>query len=259
MRIGNNQHDTSHELHISKHGNGIKLARSRKETNQENHFPDPYAQPTILNIFKLPCNVYFLDMDSCYKNTNELSAEICFSTSVKSAIGKSMRDIASVEDVERILKNDTAVMRTGKIIIIEEEIKRENMFDLHGLSIKLLWYGEENNIIGALGFSIISNLQSLTESLLPIAQLGFLCPTLPNQILSDRFEVDNIRLSKRETDIARLIVQKKTAKETAKILGLSYRTVESYIENIKVKTNAYSKSELIDKIAKNGESLYGTL
>jgi excisionase family DNA binding protein len=39
-----------------------------------------------------------------------------------------------------------------------------------------------------------------------------------------------------------------TAKEAAKILNVSNRTIEHHLENIKIKANVSSKSELIHRI-----------
>lgn len=54
-------------------------------------------------------------------------------------------------------------------------------------------------------------------------------------------------LSYREAEIVSQLVRGKTAKHIAYTLGLSQRTVEKYLENIKFKFNAGSKSDLIEK------------
>lgn len=51
-------------------------------------------------------------------------------------------------------------------------------------------------------------------------------------------------LSLRERQCLKCLLEGKTAKETASELNISYRTVESYFENIKDKLNCYSKREL---------------
>ncbi|HSX26786.1 MAG TPA: ester cyclase [Chlamydiales bacterium] len=51
-------------------------------------------------------------------------------------------------------------------------------------------------------------------------------------------------LSKRERDCLELLLQGKTAKETAALLNLSRRTVESYFENMKKKLKCSNKGEL---------------
>jgi len=53
------------------------------------------------------------------------------------------------------------------------------------------------------------------------------------------------RLSCRERQCLRLLIEEKTAKETASILGLSRRTVEYYFENIKNKLSCWSKKEIL--------------
>jgi DNA-binding CsgD family transcriptional regulator len=55
-------------------------------------------------------------------------------------------------------------------------------------------------------------------------------------------------LSKREVECIDLVLQNKISKEIAYILGLSVRTIEAYLENIKRKTHCRSKTELISKL-----------
>lgn len=52
-------------------------------------------------------------------------------------------------------------------------------------------------------------------------------------------------LSNRERECLKLLIQGKTAKETALILSLSYRTIEAYFENIKNKLDCSSKRDLL--------------
>lgn len=53
------------------------------------------------------------------------------------------------------------------------------------------------------------------------------------------------RLSAREKECLTLLLEEKSAKETALILGLSVRTIEHYFENIKNKLHCFSKHELL--------------
>lgn len=61
----------------------------------------------------------------------------------------------------------------------------------------------------------------------------------------------NIILSGRELDCARLLLQGKTASETARELFISSRTVETHLSHIKDKLNCRTKSELISRLSKN--------
>ncbi len=63
-------------------------------------------------------------------------------------------------------------------------------------------------------------------------------------------------LTEREHEIAQFVIQGKTAKETAKLLELSYRTVERHLDNIKLKLNCVKKSELVVKLLKEGLCKY---
>lgn len=60
-------------------------------------------------------------------------------------------------------------------------------------------------------------------------------------------KADDIALTSRETQCIRYLLQGYTAAETAQLLELSKRTVEFYIENIKLKTNCNTKLELFEK------------
>lgn len=59
--------------------------------------------------------------------------------------------------------------------------------------------------------------------------------------------VDEIRLTARETDCMQLLLKGCSASDIANALHLSKRTVESYLEQIKLRSNCDSKMELITK------------
>lgn len=63
-------------------------------------------------------------------------------------------------------------------------------------------------------------------------------------------------LSKRELELLFYYVRGKTSKTIAKILNLSYRTVENYIDNIKNKLDLGSKEDLIEYSILNGYFSY---
>jgi DNA-binding CsgD family transcriptional regulator len=58
----------------------------------------------------------------------------------------------------------------------------------------------------------------------------------------------NPRLTQRQMQCAESLLNGRTAKETAFLLGLSTRTVEYYLGNIKLKLECRNKSELIAKL-----------
>lgn len=66
-------------------------------------------------------------------------------------------------------------------------------------------------------------------------------------VLFSQMGVKQPKLSTREKECLRLCIEGESARSIAHNLSLSRRTVESYLDNIKVKMNCYSKSELIKK------------
>ena len=64
-------------------------------------------------------------------------------------------------------------------------------------------------------------------------------------------EYQNTKLSQREVDCIFYLIQNKTAIETAELMNISRRTVESYIENIKIKLACESKAAIIKKFRNN--------
>lgn len=65
-------------------------------------------------------------------------------------------------------------------------------------------------------------------------------PLCDNQLLQK-----SSSLSTRERDCLRYLLMGKTAKETALLMKISFRTVEYYFENIKDKLGCFSKRELV--------------
>ncbi|MBS0350625.1 MAG: helix-turn-helix transcriptional regulator [Proteobacteria bacterium] len=59
-------------------------------------------------------------------------------------------------------------------------------------------------------------------------------------------------LSQRELECFFYLIRGKTAKSIAKMLGISYRTVETHIDHLKNKLNCSSKTELIEYAVKVG-------
>jgi DNA-binding CsgD family transcriptional regulator len=117
------------------------------------------------------------------------------------------------------------------------------------LSIKSPWYDDENHIAGVFGCSIVLGQHSLAESLSAIVQLGlFDSDKLPTtqQIPPSNFKINNAYLSKREIECLKLTIKGYTAKRIGQELTISYRTVEDYLNNIKMKTGTSSKAELIE-------------
>ena len=65
-------------------------------------------------------------------------------------------------------------------------------------------------------------------------------------------KTEKVSLSKRQEEVLFYLVRGKSAKLTAKIMGISFRTVEHYIDILKNKLNCQTKAELIEYALNNG-------
>ena len=59
---------------------------------------------------------------------------------------------------------------------------------------------------------------------------------------------NNLTLSKREVESLYYFLRGQSTKEIAKTIGISPKTIESYVNNIKIKTGISNKTKLIDKL-----------
>lgn len=83
------------------------------------------------------------------------------------------------------------------------------------------------------------------------AKRNFLKNTPTPRFIFEEGEDNGIKLTQREISCIISLMQNKTAAETAALMNISRRTVESYLDNIKIKLNCNTKSDLVQKIAKN--------
>lgn len=93
-------------------------------------------------------------------------------------------------------------------------------------------YSSSNKIIGVLGLSYYLN-------------------KIKNDYQKEKNIIINL-LTDKEINCIKQMMLGKTAKETAVVLGISYKTVEFHIANIKMKLNCYRKSEIIEKFINQG-------
>lgn len=82
--------------------------------------------------------------------------------------------------------------------------------------------------------------------------INLLQKSLHDQHHTNYFSIKDTHLSSRESECLFYLLRGKTAKQIARLLNLSPKTVEHYIENIKLKFQCQTKSELISKAIEQG-------
>lgn len=234
-----NTTDTAEGLQIYRHDRGIKLVRPKKSLA---HYR------SVKSILKLPFQVYFENTEQVTLQGNEIYADVNGFISLKECLGEKWHKPFKKNTVIPTILNDRKVIEHNKHIIVEEIGFRNDGTEVHTLSVRMPWYNMENKIIGLFGCSISLGKAPLADSLSQLADLGFLNPTgnIANMIGS---EINNVYLSKRQLECAKLILNGLTAKEIGAVLKLSTRTIEGYINSIKTKLSCYNRSELILKLS----------
>lgn len=233
--------DTDNDLIITRYRNGIKLTPPKNDSTQER---------SIGGLLKLPFPIYFNSKDEVIINCNESSAEASGWISREDSLGKNCYLTYKKNTIKQSVKNQQDVIQNDKYKIIEDILIRNDDQPMHALSFKMPWYNDENNIIGLFGCSIFLGKQPIAESLSHIANLGLLDQTCYPVTANKIFKLSNPRsiahLSPREKECLQYYLQNYTAKETAILMGLSYRTVEEYFTNIKKKLGYRYKRDLLN-------------
>lgn len=118
-------------------------------------------------------------------------------------------------------------------------------------------YDSKNNPIGTFGYGM--EISKITSHFIQLFKETVLVKDIKQggYILSENFTKSislnkQIKLTARESETLFLLIRGKTAKEIANILGLSTRTTEQYIEQLRAKFDCSSRSELISKAFEQG-------
>jgi DNA-binding CsgD family transcriptional regulator len=239
--------DIEQDLIIFRTNQGIKLVKPGNVEQESRSSASFNTGHTIASLSTLPFNFYFLNLDGETLHMNQQCVEICGFQSINDSLGKSLFDVSSQASAAQLINNCNEVIRENKIKIFEEENVRKDGIALQFLSVKSPWYNNANEIKGIFGCSIVLGKQSLAESLLQIVQLGLLNPAnyTVNSTIIPSISHESETLSERESLCVFHLCKGFTMKETAKIIGLSPKTVETYIERAKQKFHCKNKAELI--------------
>lgn len=235
------QFDTSTELRIAPHLHGVRLSRPGKRDAEGTSVGDALG---------FPCNVYFLNAQSAIQNINECSALSSGFHSIEDALGRTVFDVLTIDNACLITDVDREVMRTRQIKISDDIMVRNDGESMNFLTVKTPVYSDDNNIIGVFGCSVMIPQQPLADSLTLITKIGMLSSlsqeTLGNIIFN--MKVGDIFFTRRQSEVIHYYIRGRNARQIAEVMGLSRRTVEKYLDNIKQKMNVTSKIELIDKL-----------
>ena len=180
---------------------------------------DNQSQQILTNILDLiPHNVFWKDRDYRYRGCNKRFAQQCGVDDPSELLGKTDADLFPPRLTKKYNADDNKIFITAKPRInYEEPHQLPDGKQLTVLVSKFPLFGVDRHV----------------EYILCLFR------PVPNEI---------IKLSTRERQCAFFILRGKSAKEIARALNLSCRTVEAYIDQMKTKMAAQTRSELFEKL-----------
>ncbi|MFI4956163.1 MAG: LuxR C-terminal-related transcriptional regulator [Gammaproteobacteria bacterium] len=159
-------------------------------------------------------NCYSKDINGIYLSANHEFMDFALINKINDIIGKNDLALPWAHTASQIMENDAKVIKTSTThVFIEHPIIKGKQHIRRCFKSPLL--GHHGKIIGILGMSF------------PVENNTFI-PLTPQQ-----------------TACLKELALGSSIKQIAKILGLSPRTVEHYLNAIKIKLNCKSRSELI--------------
>lgn len=203
--------------------------------------PHKTAKLTLAQCFTLPYSVYLLNKKGQTLLINDIGVAICGFTSFEHAKGHTIFSVSNDDSSKKLLDNCDSVINNENVKIFDEYFIRNDGKKLYFVSFKFPCYNQDNQLEGVLGFSIVVGQHVISEAIESIQALGL----MPKETLN----FHGIHLTNREKECLHLTVKAYSAKAIAVRLGISARTVEDYLKNIKLKFNVRTKQQLIDKIS----------
>jgi len=203
-------------------------------------------KPNTDNLFNQAFNSYLLDAEGRTLKMNAEGAIAVGFDSEQDAIGRSILCVSDKKSGPELLSNCLNAFRKCRMHIVEEnQVKLDGTINPY-LTFKMPCYDESNNLFGVYGCSITLGQHPLLDSLKTLSTL------LPGVHFSNiNYLYDNplkqFNLSLRQQACLLHAIKGKTAKQSAQILGLSHRTVEEYLNNIKLKMGVSTKADMIEK------------
>lgn len=174
-----------------------------------------------------PHYVFWKDKNSVYLGCNQQFAELAELNSPEEIIGKTDYELWGTDGKEAKIfrQGDIDTINGNPVTNAKEYINKSNK-NWALLVNKSILIDKKHHVVGIFGISVEIN-------------------------FADN-NTNTLGLTKRQSECLYHLVRGLTAKQIAKVLGLSNRTVEFYLENLKEKFNCSNKSDLITKAFEMG-------
>ena len=194
--------------------------------------------------------IYWKDTQSLHYGCNDRMAKI-YGLERSEVAGVAAQEFMSKEEAEITIANDQQVLNDQTtrsfIEVVQFKTQQEPFTEL---SIKTVMRDSANQIAGTFGISLILNDRYLQESSLAFQKMNHIgTGSLPLLLLPTEHQS---KLTPRERECIYYLIKGKTAKEIANIFNISTRTVEAHLIQIKHKLGCNTRSQIIEKVFKEG-------
>ncbi len=206
-------------------------------------------------IEQMPGFVAWKTVNSTYAFSNKLCATLAGYKDIGSYIGKSDYDwkCDAVEYADKIIEQDKFVLQTKKHWNSLNILKFSGAVTYYK-SHKSILYSPQKEVIGILFVGTILNDAKVLNLFKCITHSDMKKSSKKSQY--DIYNIinneNNLSLSKRQEECMFYLLRGNTSKIIANKLAISNRTVESHLEELKIKFNCMTKPELIEKAIELG-------
>ncbi len=196
----------------------------------------------IESFLSLPCHVYWKDKKGVILGCNDIQARNVGFKTGDELIGKTDFDLCWKLEALVYAENDQEVIRTNKSKLIEEPVRFFDGTTGKAMAYKMPLHDRGGDVVGVFGLSTIFSLEESGFDLNDFQSIQIKKTSYAN------ISFKNIKFAKREKECVHYLVRGMTAKQIARKLDLSPRTVEFYLERCKAKLGCQNRSELISKV-----------
>lgn len=222
-----------------------------------NVYPNTLEQFTSgmsLLLQNTPSYLFIKDLDSRYVNLSQ-SMEHDWGINKKYLIGYSDYDAPWNAFAEQYQHHDHMSRKTGYHDVFEPVPLNKNLV-VTVRSVKFPIRDNTGTIVGVMGQTQIlsshSNLNESLNALMNVDKINFDFSMKSQPSYQVQSYPEKLHFTSRESECLFLLIRGKTAKEIGKFLQISPRTIETYIEKIKLKLNVSSRSQIISKAIELG-------
>jgi DNA-binding CsgD family transcriptional regulator len=198
----------------------------------------------VENLLSLPTNVYWVNTEGKILGYNECVAQL-FNSNLTDGLGLSYdvigKDQGWLEQAYSFQADDIEVMSSGcsKAGVIEPPVPFSDNAVRYYVTTRSPLRDQDGRVVGAFGISMdITHVPHLKQHNIDL------------KLNVSEFSQD--KLSSRQSECLHYLVRGMTAKQIAQTLNLSHRTVEFYLDNLKVKLQCKTKAELVNKAFEMG-------